>query len=119
MASVAGIRLNRNIIHSKVLVRSLQSILEENEINHVHFFSLDTEGYELQILNGVDFTKTTFDYLLIEIYDHDYEQIINLLSNNGYDMIQNFTMYNERDNPGWGGNHNDYLFKNRLGTIKK
>jgi FkbM family methyltransferase len=110
MSSVNGSRLNRPA-DKQVLMRSLQSILDETGISHVNFFSLDTEGYELAILQGIDFKKTTFDYLLIEIYPDEYSGVVALLSANGYEMIENFSNYNVTDNPYWDGTHNDYLFK--------
>lgn len=97
--------------NQKVLIRSLQSILDECNIRHINFFSLDTEGYELNILKGIDFNKTTFDYLLIEIYTNQYDTIVEFLHNNGYELDCCLTNYNKRDNPIWDGTHNDYLFK--------
>lgn len=97
----------------KVLIRSLQSILDECNIEYVHFFSLDTEGYELNILKGIDFNKTTFGYLLIEIYNHQYNDIVSFLQDKGYELLCNFSNYNRSSNPKWDGTHNDYLFKQR------
>ncbi len=67
-SSIASIHTQRqrDVDLVTVPVRSLQSILDECEIRHVNLFSLDTEGYELNILKGIDFSKTSFDYLLIE-----------------------------------------------------
>lgn len=110
MSSINGERLNHTG-NEKVLMRSLQSILDEVKVHNINFFSLDTEGYELNILKGIDFSKTQFDYILIEIYNYHYDQIIEFLSSNGYEMIQSFTNYNKIDNPDWDGTHNDYLFK--------
>jgi len=110
MSSVNAIRTHRNTKQT-VLMRSLQSILDETNIQHINFFSLDTEGYELNILLGIDFSKTKFDYILVEIYAHQYDEIKTFLAENGYDLIENFTNYNQLDNPIWDGTHNDYLFK--------
>ena len=112
MSSIDGNRLQRSA-DKKTLIRSLQSILDEVGLQHINFFSLDTEGYELNILKGIDFTKTTFDYLLIEIYNHQYDQIVLFLSEKGYDMISSFSNYNLQTNPGWDGTHNDYLFERK------
>lgn len=112
MSSINGDRLQRSA-GNQVLIRSLQSILDEVGLKHINLFSLDTEGYELNILKGVDFTKTTFDYLLIEIYKQQYNEIVSFLSDKGYDMISCFSGYNLRTNPGWDGTHNDYLFMRR------
>jgi FkbM family methyltransferase len=112
MASLVG-RTDRPRTHT-VHVRSLQSVLDECAIDHVHFFSLDTEGYELNILKGIDFTKTTFDYILIEIYNHQYSEIVSLLSSQGYELVTCLSNYNKDSNPGWDGTHNDYLFKRTI-----
>lgn len=95
----------------RVLIKSLQSILDEEKITHINFFSLDTEGYEYNILQGIDYTKTTFDYLLIEIYKQDLERIVSFLKKKGYNLISCFSNYNKQSNPIWDGSHNDYLFK--------
>jgi FkbM family methyltransferase len=111
MASLTGREPNN--IKYRVLIRSLQSILDEIGIVHINFFSLDTEGYELNILKGIDFNKTTFDYLLIEIYDTHFNDIVRLLSEKGYSLICNFSNYNKKSNPIWDGTHNDFLFKRK------
>lgn len=97
----------------RVLIRNLQSILDECNLQHINFFSLDTEGYELNILKGIDFNKTTFDYILIEIYTHQYADIVSYLETKGYDVMKCLSNYNKVSNPGWDGTHNDYLFKRR------
>jgi len=97
--------------NKKVLIRSLQSILDECNITHINFFSLDTEGYELNILKGIDFSRTTIDYMLIEVYTHQYNQIVSFLSEQGYILVSCLSNYNKQSNPGWDGTHNDYLFK--------
>jgi FkbM family methyltransferase len=108
MSSLVG-RISRPKTHT-VYIRSLQSILDECGVDHVHFLSLDTEGYELNILNGIDFTKTTFDYMLIEIYTHQYSDIVLLLSSHGYELAACLSNYNKNVNHDWDGTHHDYLY---------
>lgn len=110
MASFTG-RCSNKPKDTKVLIRSLQSILDECNITHVNFFSLDTEGYELNILKGIDFDKITFDYILIEIYKDQYEEIVSLLKEKGYELECCLSNYSKATNPDWDGTHNDYLFK--------
>ena len=109
MSSIEGNRLNRPA-ETIVLMRSLQSVLNEENIDRVNFFSLDVEGFELNVLRGIDFSKVTFDYLLIEVNSHHYD-INELLFANGYEMVENFSNYNPIDNVGWDGTHNDFLYK--------
>jgi FkbM family methyltransferase len=110
MSSINGSRLNRSS-PKKVLIRSLQSILDEVNITHIHLLSLDVEGYELEVLQGIDFDRAVFDYLLIEVYSHHYAEIIFFLSQKGYNLIENFSHYDKQHCPDWDGTHNDYLFR--------
>lgn len=113
MSSVGGVRLGRPA-NVEVPARTLQSILDEEGQSVIDFFSLDVEGYELDVLKGIDFTRTIFKYLLIEIYIKDLNEISMFLSEKGYQLIGCITNYNPVDNPGWDGTHNDFLFKHRV-----
>ena len=44
----------------------LNKLLEKHNISEVTLFSLDVEGYETNVLNGVDFNKVFFHILIIE-----------------------------------------------------
>lgn len=76
----------------------------------IDFLSLDTEGYELQIIRGLNLDKYRPIFLLIEIMDYNYDAIVKYLQDKQYTLVRNFSGYNKKDNPYWGGNHNDYLF---------
>ncbi len=52
--------------------------------------------------------------MLIEIYNKDYDNIINFLTDKKYILLTNFSNYNLKDNPGWDKTHNDYLFMDNL-----
>jgi FkbM family methyltransferase len=112
MGSVEGARLGRPGSHT-VPARTLQSILDEENVSHVDFLSLDAEGYELEILRGVDFRRTTFSYMLIELYPDNREPTVGHLREAGYELLANYSGYNPQDNPQWDGTHNDYLFVRR------
>ena len=49
-----------------VPARTLNSILDEYAIHTIDFLSLDVEGYELEVLRGIDFDKYRPRYMLIE-----------------------------------------------------
>ena len=109
MGSVNGVRNNSNKL-VKVKAITLEKILEEHCHPVIDFLSLDTEGYELEILKGLNLEKNRPTFMLIEIYTKDYNEIINYLTSHDYKLHSNFTNYNKVDNPGWDGSHNDYLF---------
>ena len=48
--------------------------------------------------------------MLIEVYNKDYDNIIEFLKEKNYSLLCNFTNYNLITNPGWDETHNDYLF---------
>jgi len=50
---------------------TLHDLLNENNIPHVDFFSLDTEGSEFIILQGIDWTKVSIDVIMVE---NNYEE---------------------------------------------
>ncbi len=45
---------------------TLSNLLSKNSINKVDFISLDVEGYELEVLKGLDFKKYKPSFILIE-----------------------------------------------------
>ncbi|MFZ4599968.1 MAG: FkbM family methyltransferase [Terrimicrobiaceae bacterium] len=110
MSSVNGARLNSNNL-IEVPARTLESILDESPKRTIDFLSLDCEGYELNVLKGLNLNKYRPQYMLIEIYTDDYNNIANYLSSNNYILVSNLTNYNKLTNPIWDGTHNDYLFK--------
>jgi len=111
MSSVEGKRLNNNNL-VKVKAITLEKILDKhkNKDVEIDFLSLDTEGYELNILKGLNLKKYRPKFMLIEIYNFDFENILKFLNDNQYDLHSNFSNYNKIDNPAWDGTHNDYLF---------
>jgi FkbM family methyltransferase len=111
MSSVDGARLGSTSL-VEIPARTLTSILDEHAIpsQTIDVLSLDTEGYELNILKGLDLTRWRPTYMLIEIYTKDYEDIKKYLEDRGYALHSNFSNYNKIDHPPWDGTHNDYLF---------
>jgi len=109
MSSVEGMRNGTSALVS-VKVSTLEKILDSVGASSIDFLSLDTEGYELNILKGLNLSKYRPRYMLIEIYTKDYSEILAFLSENEYSLIMNMTNYNTMDNPHWDGTHNDYLF---------
>jgi FkbM family methyltransferase len=76
-------------------VRALSNLLDELDIREVDFFSLDVEGFELEVLKGLDFSRHAPRYLLIET-----EQLpeVSALLGARYRMIDVLS-------------HHDYLFR--------
>lgn len=45
---------------------TIRDVLEERDIKHVDYVSIDVEGYEMNVLRGIDFDKTDIICLSIE-----------------------------------------------------
>ena len=54
-----------------VPARTLSSVLEQHGIKRVDLLSLDVEGYELEVLKGINFNIHRPQYMLIEARDRD------------------------------------------------
>jgi len=109
MASIDGIRQEDSQV-IEVSATTLSSIVKKHNIQKIDFMSLDVEGYELEVLKGIDLNSSWApNIFLIEIYNDKLKDIVEFLKTN-YNFICNFTNYNKKDNPGWDGTHNDYLF---------
>lgn len=50
----------------EVPVRALSSLLDEYDISHIDLFSLDVEGFELDVLSGLDFSRHSPRAILVE-----------------------------------------------------
>ena len=87
-------------ITSRSLIPSvpLAHLLARSNMQHVDFFSLDTEGAELQVLRSINFEATTFGVLLVED-EGSHEEFTTLLEGHGYFLYARL-------------GHNDYLWAN-------
>jgi FkbM family methyltransferase len=95
---------NENII--KVKCKTLENILENIKISKlIDLFSLDVEGYEFEVLEGINFNSIKFKYILIETEFP--EKINNFLTKKKYKFIERLSNYNSIEKPEYG----DYLFK--------
>ena len=57
---------NKGAKIKKIKTEKLSDILEEHNITHIDFLSIDTEGSEIDILSTVDFNKVNIDVITIE-----------------------------------------------------
>jgi FkbM family methyltransferase len=68
-----------------VPARTVSSILDDAGQKFVDFFSLDVEGYESEVLKGIDFSRHRPRYFLIEARDKS--KIDLFMSENGYCFV--------------------------------
>lgn len=85
----------------KVPAIMLSDLLDQLQISHpIDFLSLDVEGFEEEVLQGIDFLRHRPRYILVEARDG--KKIERLLEKKKYEMVEQLT-------------HHDYLFAARRG----
>lgn len=67
----------------EVPANTISALLAKHQIAHVHWWSLDVEGFELDVLRGLDFARWTPDYILVELWN-DNAEVKSLLASHGY-----------------------------------
>jgi len=68
------------VIHKNIPTRTLTSILDELNPPEINFMSLDVEGYEVNVLSGLDFNKYRPEIILVESFGDNIEKIKNITS---------------------------------------
>ena len=91
---------------------TLAKVLRKYAIQKVDLLSLDVEGYELEVLKGVDFNEVDIKFILVEVNLRDYSLVDmeKLLGEHGYKNLGCLSGFNS-NMKGWDGSHNDYLFE--------
>jgi len=72
------------------IARTEDVLIAHGVPDHIPFISIDTEGSELEVLKGIDFSRRTFDFLCIEHNHRPAQQdaLIKFLSAYGYEVVQ-------------------------------
>ena len=111
MNSVGGNRLN-NQANSVVEVPAytITQLLVYFEFNHIDLFALDTEGYEMEILRGLNFDLYKPRFFVIE-WNEGEDELFPFMESKGYENLGNISDFNLIDDPLWPGCHQDWLFK--------
>jgi FkbM family methyltransferase len=60
----------------KVAARTITAVLNDHDVSRIDLLSLDVEGYEAQVLAGLDFDQYQPRYILVETNDEDAIQSI-------------------------------------------
>ena len=94
---------DESIYKLQVPTITLNSILLTNSApKRINFFSLDVEGSELEVLEGINYDLFIFDFICVET--RSFDRIEKFLREKGYDYFAQITKYSS---------HSDYLFKYR------
>jgi FkbM family methyltransferase len=109
MNSINGTRKESKNKDIEVPAFTLSDIVHTNNISRIDFMSLDVEGYELEVLKGIDLAADWAPKIfLIELYPNEFKEVCDLLLPY-YKLECNLSSYSKQYNPDWTL-HNDYLF---------
>lgn len=61
----------------------LDTILDQYQISHIDFLSLDVEGHEIDVLKSIDFSKVTINVIAVE-NDYNDDNLRQILYENGF-----------------------------------
>lgn len=104
----------RHYTNRVILVRAktLDDILKEHNVKKVDFLSLDVEGYEMEVLKGINLKRTPITYMLIEVNTREYKlsEMEDYLAQFGYRNLGTLSNFTSTNTSNWPGNHQDYLF---------
>jgi len=65
---IINIHNKSNWSPTKFPCKTLDFLLKKHNINEIHFFSLDVEGYEKEVLEGINFDDVYIHCMVIEIH---------------------------------------------------
>lgn len=74
-------------IEIPVKVIKLNTLLEELKVDKIDFLSIDTEGWELEVMNGFDSEKYRPKIILLENYLH-HNSYVTFMENIGYTLVK-------------------------------
>jgi len=82
-----------HLVPVEVSCCTLQSLLDKHSIQQVDFFSLDVEGYELEVLEGFNFNKVKPTYILIETTTTESrrDMMKDYMDKHSYDFVEQLT----------------------------
>jgi hypothetical protein len=72
----------------KVNTKKLETILDENNISHINYLSIDVEGAEFEVIKSINFDKVFIDVIGFENNYNDVSvPIVKYLENKGFVVI--------------------------------
>ncbi len=94
---------------------TLTELCKKHKIFEVDFFSLDVEGYELEVLDGLDFNLINVRYCLVEWNQRLYsiDDLIRFMNEKNFEFVCNLSNFTKQNCPTWPGTHQDFLFLNK------
>lgn len=81
-------KYHTDLVEVEVEARTLTDLLDECSFRHVDFLSLDVEGYEIEVLRGLDLHKYKPAFLLIECRDSGSKNSLESFLGDSYTFVE-------------------------------
>lgn len=91
---------SKEIENIKVEIKKIDTLLTELHVEHIDFISVDTEGWELEVMMGFNLNKYDPKVVLLENTQHD-EKYTEYMNNFGYELdikIEHNYIYKKKEN---------------------
>ena len=85
-SGIKHLKENESPYKIRVTARPLSTVIDSHNLDHIDLLSLDVEGYEAEVLRGIDFDRHAPDYLLIEVRHEQKEKIEDIIRKR-YDVL--------------------------------
>lgn len=66
---------------------TLDSLLQKHQMKEIHFLSLDVEGYETQVIDGIDFDQTFIHLIVLENHTMHDPNYFDYLEKNNFKRV--------------------------------
>ena len=81
----------------KIEIKTLSYLIDKYEFNEkIDLIDIDAEGFDLEVLKGIDFKKYKIDLIMIEVHNYDEKtkkeakEILELLASKNFKLIEGF-----------------------------
>lgn len=74
------LRDNEQVYTITVPAKTLSEVLDLHSLDHIDLLVLDVEGYEVQVLKGIDFERHRPSFILIEVGEKDQDIIESIIA---------------------------------------
>ena len=103
------LKINAMIKENYVIAKSFSEIINENNYPRIDIFTLDVEGFELEVLKGIS-DEHNPRIMVIETRMDSAFEINTLMLNKGYSLRLCLSNFSKEKNPMWTEDHQDYLW---------
>lgn len=67
----------------------LHKLLKKHNLNEVHFLSLDVEGYEKEVIDGINFNEVFIHFIVVECHiKNGIRDSFEFLENHGFEKVE-------------------------------